>query len=103
MRSRTATAAVLLAVSGAVGVIGAAPAAAVCDAYSGSCTEPPSVLPSVLTSTPATAVRSSTTRTPSSLPFTGGELVLVSVAGVAAVGGGIALVAAGRRRSSDSA
>jgi hypothetical protein len=32
------------------------------------------------------------------LPFTGGEVTLIALAGVAAVGGGVALAAAGRKR-----
>ena len=34
-----------------------------------------------------------------SLPFTGGEVTLIALAGTAALGGGIALAAAGRKRS----
>lgn len=34
-----------------------------------------------------------------SLPFTGGEVTLIALAGTAALGGGIALTAAGRKRS----
>ena len=33
-----------------------------------------------------------------SLPFTGGEVTLIALAGAAALGGGIALTAAGRKR-----
>ena len=33
-----------------------------------------------------------------SLPFTGGEVTMVALAGTAAVGGGLALTAAGRKR-----
>ncbi len=33
-----------------------------------------------------------------SLPFTGGEVTLIALAGTAAVGGGVALTAAGRKR-----
>ena len=33
-----------------------------------------------------------------SLPFTGGEVTLIALAGTAALGGGIALTAAGRKR-----
>lgn len=36
---------------------------------------------------------------PSSLPFTGGELTLMALVGAGAVGGGAALVTAGRKRS----
>ena len=37
------------------------------------------------------------------LPFTGGELVLLTAVGAGALAGGIALVAAGRRRKPDAA
>ncbi len=40
------------------------------------------------------------TGVPSSLPFTGGDVVLISLVGAAAVVGGAALVVTGRRRSS---
>ena len=36
----------------------------------------------------------------SNLPFTGGEITLLALAGTAALGGGTALVVAGRRRQS---
>lgn len=36
----------------------------------------------------------------SNLPFTGGEITLLALAGTAALGGGAALVVAGRRRQS---
>lgn len=95
----TLTAAGLLALAG--------PAAAVCDAYSGTCTEPPRVLNETVTppaQPPAsdTAVRGSrvpSAATPTTLPFTGGELVLVSTLGLGALVGGTALVVAGRRRA----
>jgi hypothetical protein len=35
----------------------------------------------------------------STLPFTGGEVTLIALAGAAAVGGGVVLVAAGRKRA----
>ena len=71
-------------------------------------TPPGEVLPSVVPSpqptpstTPPAQVRSVTaSRT---LPFTGGELVLVVAAGAGAVGAGGALIAAGRRRGSHGA
>ena len=40
-----------------------------------------------------------TTTNAASLPFTGGEVTLIALAGTAALGGGIALTAAGRKRS----
>jgi LPXTG-motif cell wall-anchored protein len=36
---------------------------------------------------------------PASLPFTGGEVTMLALAGAAALAGGAALVAAGRKRS----
>ena len=99
-----------LAAAGTVGF--AAPALAVCDAYSTTCVEPtqpvrtpePTKTPTV-TRTPdvETEVLNRTTvrETPSTLPFTGGELVLLSTAGIAAVAGGAALVVAGRRRRAE--
>lgn len=99
MLVRTATAGGLLALSAALSVAAAGPAAAVCDAYSGLCPEPPAVLPTTVPSAPAVLGRTTPpTEGPTTLPFTGGELVLVSAAGLAAVGGGAALVLAGRRR-----
>lgn len=101
MHVRTAVAGGLLALTAALGVAGAAPAAAqeACDAYSGGCTEPPRVLPTTVTRGSAGTAVSPTAETPSTLPFTGGEVVLLSALGAAAVAGGTALVVAGRRRS----
>lgn len=53
-------------------------------------------------STPPTVVKSTVTERPSTLPFTGGEIVLISAAGAAAVAAGTALVVGGRRRSTAS-
>lgn len=44
-----------------------------------------------------------TAQNPSTLPFTGGELVLLTALGLGAVAGGTALVVAGRRKSSPAA
>lgn len=127
-----------LAVGAALALSLAAPASAqeVCDAYSGTCTEPPAVLPTSDTretpdqggtGTDRTRTGSGTDTngtgsgtdtngsgtgsvsnarpavqpagTPTTLPFTGGELVLFSALGAGAVAGGAALVVAGRRRS----
>ena len=106
MNVRSAVALGGLTFAGLVAVAG--PAAAVCDAYSGTCTEPPAVLDQEFTpaaQTPAittTQTRASVTptaQTPATLPFTGGELVLVSAVGIGALAGGTALVVAGRRRA----
>ena len=102
MNVRSAVALGGLTFAGLVAVAG--PAAAVCDAYSGTCTEPPAVLDQEFTpaQTPTTQTRASVTptvETPATLPFTGGELVLVSAVGIGALAGGTALVVAGRRRA----
>jgi hypothetical protein len=52
--------------------------------------------------TAATTTRTSPSvpaRTPATLPFTGGEVVLVAAAGAAAVAAGASLVLGGRRRA----
>jgi LPXTG-motif cell wall-anchored protein len=83
----------------------AAPASAACDAYSGSCTPPSQVLGTTVSRGSVPPATSSTTSTssPSSLPFTGAELTLLTIAGVGALAGGTALVVAGRRRSNGAA
>jgi hypothetical protein len=78
-------------VAGGALLLLAAPAGAAdprCDAYSGHC---PHVDPFVV-HRPPTVVQADT------LPFTGGELVLMSAAGIAAVGVGTSVVVAARRR-----
>ena len=85
-------------VVGAFGLVLAtsAPALAACDAYSGNCTTPPA------TKSPdgdGGGDSSTSTKKPSTLPFTGGELVLLSAIGAGALAGGTDLVIAGRRRS----
>jgi LPXTG-motif cell wall-anchored protein len=65
----------------------AAPAA--CDAYSHKCTD---VLGTKVVKHPAVE------GTSTSLPFTGAEVVLMSVVGLGALGAGSAFVVAGRRR-----
>lgn len=86
----TAAAAAAAAVA-ALSLLGAAPALAACDAYSGGCTSdaPP---PARLTQEPAV-------QSPTTLPFTGGQLVLLTATGAAALAGGTALVVAARRPS----
>lgn len=91
------------ALAGGVGLLGAPAAHAdtTCDAYSGVCpVVPGKQLPAgevkaVVVKKPAA--------TPSTLPFTGGDVVLVSVLGAAAVAGGGALLVAGRRRGAETA
>lgn len=50
-------------------------------------------------STAGGSVSNGSTGGATSLPFTGGEVTLIALAGAAALGGGIALTAAGRKRS----
>lgn len=98
------TGAVGLAASGLLLVLSAGPALAACDAYSGSCVKPPVVRSETRTPEPTVQGRAVVdTPTPAQLPFTGGELVLVSTLGAAALAGGTALVVAGRKRRSESA
>lgn len=80
--------------------LGATPAFAVCDPYSQECVSPQSQGSSTQLEPAAgsPAVRSSSATSPATLPFTGGEVVLIAALGAAAVGGGVALVVAGRRR-----
>lgn len=97
-----------LALAGGLGIALASPAAAVdvvaCDSYGQTC---PAVLGEEFTrgsegSGGAVSGRSTTGRgstSPSTLPFTGGDVVLLSVIGAGAVAGGAALIAAGRRRT----
>ncbi|HWH30993.1 MAG TPA: hypothetical protein VNU26_18910 [Mycobacteriales bacterium] len=61
-----------------------------------------SVLPTVVNKQPDTSVSDTGSTRPGALPFTGGELVLISAAGAAAVAAGTALVVGGRRRSTAS-
>lgn len=48
---------------------------------------------------PGRAGTATTPETPATLPFTGGELVLMTAAGLGALAGGTALVVAGRRKA----
>lgn len=109
---RTVTTATVVAASWvALGVSNPA-YAVVCDAYSGGC---PSPTPSSISGGGGGAgtgtdtggdqggagTGSSTggTSNPSTLPFTGGELVLMTALGAGTLAGGAALVIAGRRRT----
>lgn len=69
----------------------AAAPASQCDAYSHTCVKPLHVFRQ-------TSVLPRTTPTSSQLPFTGADIALMSLAGIAAIGGGSALVIIGRRR-----
>lgn len=69
-----------------------------------------SVLPTVVNQAPevganagtGTGVLDTGATRPSTLPFTGGEIVLITAAGAAAVAAGTAMVVGGRRRSTTS-
>lgn len=107
MRVRAATVVSGLILGTAVSFATAAPALAVCDAYSHTCpTTPPNTIGGGGTggaTNPVTGQANSpgTVTTPGTggaLPFTGAELVLMTVVGGSAVAGGTALVLAGRRR-----
>ena len=63
-----------------------------CDAYSTEC--PPEVLPTTISRPPAVEVEGNS----ATLPFTGGEVALMSIAGIGAIGAGTVFVTAGRRR-----
>jgi hypothetical protein len=89
-------AAVTLATGLAVGAAPVAFAADNCAAYGSQC---PSVAPTTLSATP-TVKGTTLTKEPSTLPFTGGEFVLMGSAGAIALGAGSALVLASRRRRS---
>ena len=85
--------------AGTAGVAAAAPADT-CNAYSSTCPSPSvSGLHFVKNpNTPAVEVEGNN----ASLPFTGGEIALMVVAGVGAIGAGTVFVTTGRRRRSAS-
>ena len=62
-----------------------------CESYSATC--PPTEVQGVKHTKPEVSGTNSST-----LPFTGGEIALLAVTGIAAVGAGAVLVTAGRRR-----
>lgn len=112
---RTVTTATVVAASW-VALGASSPALAVCDAYSGGCPSPTPISggdggAGTGTDTGAGsdttddqggagtgAGTGGTLSNPSTLPFTGGELVLLTVLGAGTLAGGTALVVAGRRR-----
>ena len=95
MRRQLATTAVLAGTLVTGSLIGTGVAYAddpnTCEAYSTEC--PPEVLPTTITKAPVEVEGNSAT-----LPFTGGEVVLMSIVGIGAIGAGTAFVVAGRRR-----
>jgi len=66
-----------------------------CEAYSNACVSPSRIVTSSPSPTSGTAVLGEKF---TQLPFTGGEIVLMTVAGLIALGGGVTLVLATRRR-----
>jgi hypothetical protein len=65
--------------------------------------KPGTVVPNGQTPIQGSVTRPGADAGPSTLPFTGGELVLLTALGAGAVAGGTALVVAGRRRKGDLA
>ena len=108
MSARPLAATGVLLASGFVlfGLAGPA-SAAVCDAYSGTCpAQAPEGGGAGASGTGGGAGGgggSTTSSRPSTLPFTGGELVLLSTIGVTALVGGTVLVVAGRRKAGQPA
>ena len=104
---RSARLAVGDVVLGVVGFAGAPAASAlvVCDAYPDTCPALPEGVqgsqfnqgPGNQSGTQGGAV--SNRSTPNALPFTGGDVVLLSLLGAGTLAGGAALVVAGRRRT----
>ena len=99
---RTSARALQVAVAlGTVLVLQTAPASAqeACEAYSEGCDTGAEVLDTAgvdaTSQTPPSV-------TPTTLPFTGGEVVLAGLAGAGAVAAGAAMVVAGRRRAGAS-
>lgn len=91
------------ALAGGISLLGAPAALAdggvACDAYAKTCPAVPGTqVRGGATTTGLPGAVTTRTSTPASLPFTGGDVVLLSLAGSAAIAGGAALVMAGRRR-----
>lgn len=85
----------------AIAAIPIAPTAAAaspshCDAYSRHCTQPKS---QSRTGPPVLGVHYTH---PSTLPFTGADVALMSVVGIGALGAGVGFITVGRRRRSAS-
>ncbi len=104
---RLTTGAAVLGVASLVGAPAALAQTTTCDAYSEGC-DTTGVLPDSEDQdddTAGVAVSSGNrgSGTPSSLPRTGGETVLLGLAGAGALAAGTVLVVAGRRRATASA
>jgi hypothetical protein len=103
MRRHIATTAVLtglvagtLAGTASVAAAAGRAPADTCNAYSSTCPTPPvSVLPTTQTRAPQVEGTNA-----SRLPFTGGEIAILAVAGIGAIGAGTIFVTTGRRRRS---
>ena len=102
MNARRLAASGVLLASGFLVVGTAGHAAAVCDAYSQNCGGNGGGGFTGGGGTTTTGGGGGTVDTPSTLPFTGGELVLLTAVGAGALAGGTALVVAGRRKSQPS-
>lgn len=90
------------AMTSALLVTGAPAALAVCEAYSGACVDDAVRDRSNDNREPVVRARQGGARqapAPETLPFTGGEVVMLSGLGAGAVAAGAALVVAGKRRS----
>jgi hypothetical protein len=100
MRRHLATTAVLAGLVGGtlVGTTGVA-TADTCNAYSSTCPSP-SVSGLHFSRNPGNAPAPAVEGNNASLPFTGGEIALMVIAGVGAIGAGTVFVATGRRRRS---
>jgi len=96
--ARLATGVVALGVTGFVGMPAAtASEMVVCDSYGRTC---PVVQGEQFNRGAGTGnTVSGRTTTPDTLPFTGGDVVLLSLIGAGTLAGGAALVVAGRRRT----
>lgn len=106
MRRHLATATVLGGLVGGtlVGTAGVANAEDTCNAYSSTCPSP-SVSGVSFTRNPSTGTVGDNSpnvegTSASRLPFTGGEITLMVVAGAGAIGAGAVFAATGRRRRS---
>lgn len=106
---RTARLATGVAVCGIVGSVGAPTAFAQtveqCSVYAEACVESEVIENkqvsddgAVAESSQGSGTVSNNSSTPATLPFTGGEVLLLGLVGAGALAGGTALVVAGRRR-----
>ena len=93
-RTRSAVAVAVLGGALALAPAGVASAQSVVDPYSNGKVSPNTLTPPTVVK-PASQNRTS----PSTLPFTGGEIVMITAAGLGALAVGTVLVGAGRRRA----